>query len=215
MKVGIQLPEVEYVARRDEVAAMARAAEEVGFDSLWVGDHLLYREPDRGPWDAWTTLAWLAGITERIELGPLVACTAFHPPGVLARMAAATHELSARPARARPRLRLERGRVPCLRPSVRPSRLPVRGGVHDRPAAARRRARDVRGALPPGRRRRAPAEAHDGAEADARCERAADALDRSAARRELEHLVLALRQHGRRLRRGERWDLRDRRACGP
>jgi alkanesulfonate monooxygenase SsuD/methylene tetrahydromethanopterin reductase-like flavin-dependent oxidoreductase (luciferase family) len=94
VKVGIQLPEVEYAATRDEVAAMARAAEEVGFDSLWVGDHLLYREPDRGPWDAWTTLAWLAGITERVELGPLVACTAFHPPGVLARMAAATHELS-------------------------------------------------------------------------------------------------------------------------
>jgi alkanesulfonate monooxygenase SsuD/methylene tetrahydromethanopterin reductase-like flavin-dependent oxidoreductase (luciferase family) len=94
VKVGIQLPEVEYEARRDEVAAMARAAEEVGFDSLWVGDHLLYRDPVRGPWDAWTTLAWLAGITERVELGPLVACTAFHPPGVLARMAAATHELS-------------------------------------------------------------------------------------------------------------------------
>ncbi len=94
MRVGIQLPEVEYEARRDEVAAMARAAEEVGFDSLWVGDHLLYRDPVRGPWDAWTTLAWLAGITERIDLGPLVACTAFHPPGVLARMAAATHELS-------------------------------------------------------------------------------------------------------------------------
>jgi alkanesulfonate monooxygenase SsuD/methylene tetrahydromethanopterin reductase-like flavin-dependent oxidoreductase (luciferase family) len=73
---------------------MARAAEEAGFHSLWVGDHLLYRDPVRGPWDAWTTLAWLAGITERLELGPLVACTAFHPPGVLARMAAATHELS-------------------------------------------------------------------------------------------------------------------------
>jgi len=95
VRVGVQLPEVEYEASRDEVAAMARAAEDVGFDSLWVGDHLLYRDPMRGPWDAWTTLAWLAGITERIELGPLVACTAFHPPGVLARMAAATHELSA------------------------------------------------------------------------------------------------------------------------
>jgi alkanesulfonate monooxygenase SsuD/methylene tetrahydromethanopterin reductase-like flavin-dependent oxidoreductase (luciferase family) len=94
VNVGIQLPEVEYEARRDEVAAMARAAEDVGFDSLWVGDHLLYRDPVRAPWDAWTTLAWLGGITERIELGPLVACTAFHPPGVLARMAAATQELS-------------------------------------------------------------------------------------------------------------------------
>jgi alkanesulfonate monooxygenase SsuD/methylene tetrahydromethanopterin reductase-like flavin-dependent oxidoreductase (luciferase family) len=94
VRIGIQLPEVEYEARRDEVAAMARAAEEVRFDSLWVGDHLLYRDPVRGPWDAWTTLAWLAAITERTKLGPLVGCTAFHPPGVLARMAAATHELS-------------------------------------------------------------------------------------------------------------------------
>ena len=94
MKVGIQLPEVERDVRREELAAMAQAAEECGFDSLWVGDHLLYREPDRGPWDCWATLAWLAGITRRVELGPLVACTAFHPPGVLARQAAAVDELS-------------------------------------------------------------------------------------------------------------------------
>jgi alkanesulfonate monooxygenase SsuD/methylene tetrahydromethanopterin reductase-like flavin-dependent oxidoreductase (luciferase family) len=97
MRVGIQLPEVERIVRRDELAGMARAAEELGFDSLWVGDHLLYRDdarPERGPWDCWTTLAWLAGITERVELGPLVACTAFHPPGILARMCAAVDELS-------------------------------------------------------------------------------------------------------------------------
>jgi alkanesulfonate monooxygenase SsuD/methylene tetrahydromethanopterin reductase-like flavin-dependent oxidoreductase (luciferase family) len=97
MKVGVQLPEVERVVRRDELAAMARAAEECGFDSLWVGDHLLYRgdgRAERGPWDCWTTLAWLAGVTERVTLGPLVACTAFHPPGILARQAAAVDELS-------------------------------------------------------------------------------------------------------------------------
>jgi probable F420-dependent oxidoreductase len=76
---------------------MARAAEEAGFDSIWVGDHLLYRgdgRPERGPWDAWTLLAGLAGVTERVGLGPLVACTAFHRPGVLARTAAAVDELS-------------------------------------------------------------------------------------------------------------------------
>src|SRR6059058_5476853 len=94
MRIGVQLPEVERVVRRDELAAMARAAEECGFDSVWVGDHLLYRDPVRGPWDCWATLAWLAGITERVELGPLVACTAFHPPGILARMCAAVDELS-------------------------------------------------------------------------------------------------------------------------
>ena len=97
MRLGLQLPEVERVVRRDELAAIAHAAEELAFDSLWVGDHLLYRgdgRPERGPWDCWSTLAWLAGITERVELGPLVACTAFHPPGLLARQAAAVHELS-------------------------------------------------------------------------------------------------------------------------
>jgi probable F420-dependent oxidoreductase len=76
---------------------MARAAEQVGFDSLWVGDHLLYRDdgrPERGPWDAWTLLAGLAAVTQRVMIGPLVACTAFRPPGVLARTAAAVDEVS-------------------------------------------------------------------------------------------------------------------------
>jgi probable F420-dependent oxidoreductase len=97
LRVGVQLPEVERVVRWPEYVAMARAAEEVGFDSIWVGDHLLYRgdgRPERGPWDAWTLLAGLAGVTERVALGPLVACTAFRRPGLLARAAAAVDELS-------------------------------------------------------------------------------------------------------------------------
>ena len=55
LRIGVQLPEVERLVRWPEYAAMARAAEEVGFDSVWVGDHLLYRgdrRPERGPWDA-------------------------------------------------------------------------------------------------------------------------------------------------------------------
>ncbi|MBA3841226.1 MAG: LLM class flavin-dependent oxidoreductase [Actinobacteria bacterium] len=97
VKVGVQLPEVEREVRWPELAAMARAAEESGFDSVWVGDHLLYRgdgREERGPWDCWTTLAGLAAVTERVELGPLVACTAFRPAGLLARTAAAVDELS-------------------------------------------------------------------------------------------------------------------------
>ena len=46
MRVGIQLPEVEREVRWPEYLAMAQAAEEVGFDSIWLGDHLLY---DTGP----------------------------------------------------------------------------------------------------------------------------------------------------------------------
>jgi alkanesulfonate monooxygenase SsuD/methylene tetrahydromethanopterin reductase-like flavin-dependent oxidoreductase (luciferase family) len=76
---------------------MAVAAEDCGFDSIWVGDHMLYRDdgrPERGPWDAWTLLAGLAASTERVRLGTLVASTAFHPPGLIARMAATIDELS-------------------------------------------------------------------------------------------------------------------------
>ena len=97
LRVGIQLPEVERVVRWLEYVALARAAEAVGFDSIWVGDHVLYRDdgrPERGPWEAWSLLAALAAVTERVKLGPLVACTAFSPPALLAKRAAAVQEIS-------------------------------------------------------------------------------------------------------------------------
>jgi alkanesulfonate monooxygenase SsuD/methylene tetrahydromethanopterin reductase-like flavin-dependent oxidoreductase (luciferase family) len=99
VRVGVQLPEVEREVRWPEIAAIARAAEESGFDSIWMGDHLLYRgggRPERGPWDVWTQLGALAAITKRVRLGPLVAATAFHAPGMLARMAASVDEVSGR-----------------------------------------------------------------------------------------------------------------------
>jgi alkanesulfonate monooxygenase SsuD/methylene tetrahydromethanopterin reductase-like flavin-dependent oxidoreductase (luciferase family) len=96
-RIGVQLPEVERHVPWPEYLAMARAAEEVGFDSVWVGDHLLYRADGRevrGPWDAWSVLAAIAATTGRVRLGPLVACTAFAAPGLLARKAAAVQEIS-------------------------------------------------------------------------------------------------------------------------
>ena len=95
--VGVQLPEVEREVRWPELRAIARTAEQAGFDSIWVGDHLLYRYASgetRGPWEAWTTLAGLAEATERVALGPLVAATAFHSPFMLAKMAATVDEIS-------------------------------------------------------------------------------------------------------------------------
>ena len=97
IRVGIQLPEVEREVRWPEYLAMAKAAEDVGFDTIWLGDHLLYRYEDgstRGPWEVWTLLSAIAASTSRIKLGPLVAATAFHAPAMLAKMAATVDEVS-------------------------------------------------------------------------------------------------------------------------
>ncbi len=96
LKVGVQLPEVEYEARWPDLARMARTAEDIGLDSVWVGDHYLYRHPDgtRGPWEAFTQLAAIAALTSRVEIGPLVASTSFHQPAVLAKMAMTIEEIS-------------------------------------------------------------------------------------------------------------------------
>jgi alkanesulfonate monooxygenase SsuD/methylene tetrahydromethanopterin reductase-like flavin-dependent oxidoreductase (luciferase family) len=96
LRVGIQLPEAERKISIGEYLAMARTAEAVGFDSIWVGDHLLYRDdgPERGPLEAFTLLAAVAASTTTIRLGPLVACTAFRHPPILAKMAATLDDIS-------------------------------------------------------------------------------------------------------------------------
>lgn len=97
LRVGVQLPEVEREVRWPELAAMAGLIEAAGFDSLWVGDHLLYDRPPlgpRGPWEAWTQLAAVAAVTERVTIGPLVACAGFHDPAMLAKLAATVDEVS-------------------------------------------------------------------------------------------------------------------------
>jgi probable F420-dependent oxidoreductase len=97
LKVGIQLPEVEREVRWPEVLDMVRTIEDLGFDSIWLGEHLLYRWPDReprGPWEAWSSMAAIAAVTSRVEFGPLVACTNFHNPALLAKQASTIDEIS-------------------------------------------------------------------------------------------------------------------------
>jgi probable F420-dependent oxidoreductase len=80
-----------------ELKDTAQMAEEMGFDSLWLDDHLIFRFPnedENGCWECFTFLSGLAAVTSRIQLGPLVACTSFRNPALLAKMTASLDEIS-------------------------------------------------------------------------------------------------------------------------
>lgn len=73
------------------------AAEEAGFDSLWIDDHLL---SDEGEWrspklEGWSVLAALAAVTARPRLGLLVGANTFRGPGLVAKLAATLDHISA------------------------------------------------------------------------------------------------------------------------
>ena len=103
-KLGIILPEGEgdvdgRTPRWADYVAMARLAEDVGFDSIWFVDHLIYRndasgrEP-QGAWECWSILTALAAVTSRADLGSLVSPTAFRSPALFAKMADTIDEIS-------------------------------------------------------------------------------------------------------------------------
>lgn len=106
LKVGLVLPQLEdtlagHTPRWTDVLAVAQRAEAVGFDSLWLVDHIIYQfpfdddtQPPHGLWECWSLLAALAAATERVELGALVACTNFRNPALLAKTADTIDEIS-------------------------------------------------------------------------------------------------------------------------
>ncbi|MFT4038692.1 MAG: LLM class flavin-dependent oxidoreductase [Thermomicrobiales bacterium] len=101
-KVGVFVPQFQMPWRGTEprwadILAMAQLAEQIGFDSYWLPDHLLFEFDDvrrQGAWDVWSLLAGLAAATSRIELAPLVACTSFRNPTLIAKMADTVDEIS-------------------------------------------------------------------------------------------------------------------------
>jgi len=83
--------------RFNDIKEMAVAAEAIGADSFWLADHLIYRYPERdenGCWEVFTFMSGVAAVTSRIAIGPLVACTSFRNPALLAKMADAMDEIS-------------------------------------------------------------------------------------------------------------------------
>jgi alkanesulfonate monooxygenase SsuD/methylene tetrahydromethanopterin reductase-like flavin-dependent oxidoreductase (luciferase family) len=80
-----------------EIRSLARDAEALGVERLWVADHMirvLASGRRVGFRECWTIVTAAAEATTRIGIGPLVACTGFRNPGLLARMAETLDEVS-------------------------------------------------------------------------------------------------------------------------
>lgn len=99
--IGINLPTWPRadgtVATWAEIRSLARDAEALGADMLWVPDHLVRVLPSGrsvGFRECWTVLTAAAEATTRVGIGPFVACTGFRNPGLLARMAETLDDVS-------------------------------------------------------------------------------------------------------------------------
>jgi alkanesulfonate monooxygenase SsuD/methylene tetrahydromethanopterin reductase-like flavin-dependent oxidoreductase (luciferase family) len=86
MEFGLVLS--QFNTRWGYLESDAAAAEEVGLDSVWLADHLLGTSGVESPvFEAWTALAYVAGVTERVRIGHLVNCVSFRNVGLMAKMA--------------------------------------------------------------------------------------------------------------------------------
>lgn len=101
MTFGLMLPVREgtmggETPRFADHVAMSQRAREVGFEALWVADHLTHPQGDQtiGSWESWTLMAALANAVPDVQVGPLVTCTGFRNPGLIAKMTEMIDEIS-------------------------------------------------------------------------------------------------------------------------
>jgi len=101
VRIGIQVPNFTYPgspALRGVLKAIAQAADQGGFHSLWVMDHFFQIQyigpPEHEMLEGYSALSYVAGITERVKLGTLVTGVVYRYPGILAKTATTLDVLS-------------------------------------------------------------------------------------------------------------------------
>ena len=124
--LGVILPNFDRDASPDGVRAVAEAAEELDFDSVWTTEHIIIGPEGVRPYgrvlDPLNALSWIAGYAERVGLGTSIVLVPLHHPIHLAKEAAALRGALGRAFPPRRRRRLARGRVPFMG-------VPFRGGT--------------------------------------------------------------------------------------
>ena len=169
MRIGLALPQYDYSVPGEDpltfatLAAHAVRAEELGYDSLWLSDHLFLgigkyggREEPYGAYEPIGTLGALARVVSRPRLGTLVLCEALRPPTVAAKALATLDRISGG------RLDIglgagwyepEYAAIGMEMPSAGRSHPPTAGADRDRHRPPRRRAAHLLGRVLRGRRR--------------------------------------------------------------
>ncbi|MEU8078857.1 TIGR03619 family F420-dependent LLM class oxidoreductase [Catellatospora citrea] len=112
MKIGIHLGNYGATASAGSIASLAVRAEDLGFDSVWVSDHLAIPPEitsaypsalptdaftsanSRNFWEAFAVLSFVAGMTRRVELGTSVIALPLRPPLLIAKQWATLDALS-------------------------------------------------------------------------------------------------------------------------
>jgi F420-dependent oxidoreductase-like protein len=102
VRIGLQIPDFSGAGGAEQVgrqlAAVARTADDAGFDSIAVMDHFfqisMIGPPEQDMLEAYTTLGYLAGCTSRARLLTLVTGAVYRHPGILAKMVTTLDVLS-------------------------------------------------------------------------------------------------------------------------
>jgi len=99
LKVGVVLPTYRRLATAENIRLAAQLSESLGFDSIWVTDHVVVPSASVeafGPtfYEAVTVMSYVAAITSRVRIGAAILIVPYRHPLVLAKMLATVDQLS-------------------------------------------------------------------------------------------------------------------------